>query len=62
LLLGLLALAPLPYPMTIVQEWAVFEKVETRFCECCAGEAFTAAPAPYVPPSMLLIFLTFFWF
>jgi hypothetical protein len=48
--------------MTMVQERAVFEKVELRFCECCAGEAFTAAPAPYVPPSLLLIFLTFFGF
>ena len=48
--------------MTMVQERAVFEKVELRFCECCAGEAFTAAPALYVPPSLLLIFLTFFGF
>jgi hypothetical protein len=33
----------LSYLMTIVQERAVFEKVETCFCECCAGEGFAAA-------------------
>jgi hypothetical protein len=47
--------------MTIVQERAVFENVETRFCECCAGVAFTAAPAPHIraPPTASHFFYFF---
>jgi len=68
LLPGLLAPASprqlLSNPVAIAQERAVFEEVETRFCECCAGEAFAAAPAPHacLPPSQLHFFLIVFGF
>ena len=54
----------LSYAVAIAQERAVFEEVETRFCECCAGEAFAAAPAPHacLPPLQLHFFLIVFGF